>query len=173
MAFADIFYPALFYGAIVSLLITALVIILFRWNPEIFVHDLPPKLQERYGPVRDKTRRDSRMANIAVFLLLAGLLVFMIVDLYRRAGGAPGFWAIFLTLFIAMQTFNVIDLLFFDWLLVATLKPKAMMIPGTETWEGHADYAFHFRGFLKGFVGITAASLVFGGMAVLIGNLLL
>lgn len=99
------------------------------------------------------------------------MLVYATVDLYHRAGGPPGFWAIFLTLFVAMQTFNVFDLLVIDWLFVATLKPKALMIPGTETWDGYDDYGFYVHGFLVGFIGITVVSVLFTGLTLVIGTL--
>ena len=169
MSIADIIYPALFYGVVISLVMTAVILITFRWNPEIWVHDAPPKIRGRYGPVSQKAIRDSRLAGIPTFLLLGGVLVYAIVAVYQRAGGPPGFWAIFLTLFVAMQTFNVIDLLIIDWLLVATIKPKALMIPGTETWEGYDDYGFYVHGFGVGFIGITVASFLFTGLALLIG----
>ena len=171
MTITEIIYPALFYGLIISVLFTVVILLTFRWNPEIWVHDAPPKIRERYGPVGAKAKRDSQIAGIPTFLVLGLVLVYAILDLYRRAGGEAGYWAIFFTLFVAMQTFNVIDLLVIDWLFVATIKHKALMIPGTENWEGYADYGFYFTGFLKGFVGITVVSLVFAGVAVLIGRL--
>jgi hypothetical protein len=67
-----------------------------------------------------------------------------------------------------MQSFNLYDLLVLDWLIFATLKPKAVMIPGTETWEGWADYGFYWRGFLKGSVGITVACVVLAGITTVI-----
>ena len=169
MSIAEIVFPALFYGAIISLVMTVVILITFRWNPEIWVHDAPPKIRERYGPVNDKAKRDGRIAGIPTFLLLGGVLVYAIVDLYQRAGGVPGFWAVFLTVFVAMQTFNVFDLLVIDWLFVANLKPKALMIPGTETWDGFDDYGFYFHGFLVGCVGITVVSVVLAGITALIG----
>ena len=171
MSISDIVYPALFYGMVISLVMTSMILITFRWNPEMWVHDAPPKIRQRYGPVSQKAIRDSRLAAIPTFLLLGGVLVYAIVDLYHRAGGPPGFRAIFLTLFVAMQTFNVFDLLVIDWLFVATLKPKALMIPGTETWEGYDDYGFYVHGFGIGFVGITVASVLFAGLTLLIGAL--
>jgi hypothetical protein len=169
MTVTEIVVPALFYGAIISLIMTAMIFITFRWNPEMWVHDAPPKIRDRYGPVGDKAKRDGRFAAIPIFLLLGGVLVYAVVDLHRRAGGPPGFWPIFLTFFVAMQTFNLFDLLVIDWLIVATLKPRALLIPGTETWEGYGDYGFYFTGFLKGLVGITVASAVLAGVAALIG----
>jgi hypothetical protein len=170
VALTGIVYPALFYGALISLVMTVMILITFRWNPEIWVHDAPPKIRERYGPVSAKAKRDGRIAAVPTFILLVGILVLAVVDLHRRAGSEPGFWAIFLTIFIAMQTFNVFDLLVLDWLILATFQPKSLMIPGTETWEGHGDYAFHFRGFLIGCAGITVVSVVCSGAAMLIAS---
>ena len=171
MTVTEIIFPALLYGAIISLVMTAMIFITFRWNPEMWVHDAPPKIRDRYGPVSDKAKRDSRIAAIPIFVLLGFILVYAIVGLHQRAAGPPGFWPIFLTLFVALQTFNVFDLLVIDWLIVATLNPRALMIPGTETWEGYNDYAFYFRGFLRGLIGITLANAILGGVAALIGQL--
>jgi len=45
MSIVDIVYPALIYGAIISLVMTAVIIITFRWKPEMWVHDAPPKIR--------------------------------------------------------------------------------------------------------------------------------
>lgn len=173
MSATSILVTGLLYGGLISLIMTAAILVTFRWNPEIWVHDAPPRIRERYGPVSDRAKRDGRLAAIPVFALLAAVLVLAVIEVYRRAGGDPGFWSLFLTLFIAMQTFNVFDLLVIDWLVVATLKPRALMIPGTQDWEGYADYGFYWRGFLKGFAGITVASFLLAGLALLIGRLAL
>jgi hypothetical protein len=80
MTIADILYPALFYGVVISLVMTAMILITFRWNPEMWVHDAPPKIRERYGPVHQESIRDSRLAAIPTILLLGGVLVYAIVD---------------------------------------------------------------------------------------------
>ena len=164
-------YTGLLYVGLVSLVMTALILVTFRWNPEIWVHDAPPKIRERYGPVSAKAKRDGQLASIPTFLLLAGVLILAIMDVYRRAGGALRYWDVFVVVFVALQTFNVFDLVVIDWLVVATLRPKQLLLPGTETWEGYADYGFYLQGFLKGLVGITAASLLFAGGAVLVARL--
>ena len=170
MALMDVLNMGLLYGAIVTVVFVAAILLTFRWNPEIWVQDLPPKLRDRYGPVGPSATRDSRIAGVAMFSAIGVILVYAILRLFQRAGGNPGFWAIFLLVFVALQTANVIDLVIIDWLFVATIKAKPLMIPGTEDWEGHDDYAFHFRAFLKGFVGMSVASAIFAGMAMLIGS---
>jgi hypothetical protein len=172
MALQDVFYHGLWYGIVVSLMMTAMIVITFRINPEMWVHDAPPAIRNRYGAVSEKSRRQAKLVALPLFVLLFGVLGYSIFGLYQMAGSSPGFWMIAFSLFVTMQTFNVVDLLLIDWLVVATLKPKALMIPGTEDWPGYDDYGFYFQGFLKGFVGISIASLVIAAVAVLIEFLL-
>src|SRR5689334_22790342 len=167
MTLPDVFYHSLFYGMIVSLLMIAMIIISFRINPEMWVHDAPPAIRDRYGAISEKSRRQARQVALPFFILLLGVLGYSIFGLYQMAGNSPGFWMIAFSIFVTLQTFNVLDLLLIDWFVVATLKPKALMIPGTEDWPGYDDYAFYFQGFLKGFVRISIASLVIAAIVVL------
>ena len=169
MDIADILYPALFNGVLISVVMSAIVFITIRWNPEMWMHDAPPQIRERYGPVSTRSKREGQLVAIPVFIALGGILTYAILNLYQRAGGPPGFWAVFWTLFVAMEAFNLFDLLVLDWLIFATLKPRALMIPGTEEWEGWSDYGFYWRGFLKGSIGITIVSAALAGRTALIG----
>jgi hypothetical protein len=168
MTLPDVFYHSLFYGVVVSVMMTAMIFITFRINPEMWVHDAPPVIRDRYGPISEKSWRQAKLVALPIFVLLFGVLGYSIFSLYQTAGSSPGFWMIAFSLFVTMQTFNVVDLLLLDWLVVATLKPKALMIPGTEDWPGYDDYGFYFQGFLKGLVGISIASLVIAGIFMLI-----
>jgi len=166
---------ALLFGAIISVVMTLGIVIGFRINPEFLLHDAPPKIRERYGPVRDepKRRRQATWFSIPLFGSLLFILIYAVVRLDQLdTQSASNFLALFVTFFVAMQIFNLFDLLVLDWLIVATLKPKFLLIPGTEDWEGYDDYGFYFQGFLKGFVGITIASLIFAGLAFVIVKLI-
>jgi hypothetical protein len=66
------------------------------------------------------------------------------------------------------MVFNLVDLLVFDWLIALTIRPKFMILPGTQGSQGYHDYGFHFRGFLKGTLGGLLGSLILAGLAVLI-----
>jgi len=61
--------------------------------------------------------------------------------------------------------FSAVDLLILDWLVFVTLRPKIVVLPGTEGAKGYGDYGFHFRAFLKGLAGSLIGSLVIAGMA--------
>jgi hypothetical protein len=51
---------------------------------------------------------------------------------------------------IVLLVFNTFDLIILDWLIFCTIRPRAMVLPGTEGLTGYRDYRFHFIGFLKG-----------------------
>ncbi|MEB4615999.1 hypothetical protein, partial [Leucobacter sp. M11] len=41
--------------------------------------------------------------------------------------------------------FAVLDLLLVDWLVICTLRPRRLVLPGTEDCAGWRDYGFHVR----------------------------
>ena len=51
-----------------------------------------------------------------------------------------------------------------DWLIVVTIRPRFLILPGTEGLAGYADYGFHFRGFLIGSVITFFTSLLVAGV---------
>jgi len=75
----------------------------------------------------------------------------------RANGGGIPFRTAFVHLFVMLSVFNVVDLLLIDWPLVA-IRPRFMVLPGTEGSAGYKDYWFHFRGFLVGIVLVFVAS---------------
>ncbi len=61
-------------------------------------------------------------------------------------------------------TFNLVDLLLIDWLLICTITPKFAVIPGTEGMAGYKDYVFHLRGFLIGILISVVTGLLIAGI---------
>jgi hypothetical protein len=57
---------------------------------------------------------------------------------------------IFLSAAGVIFLFNLVDWLILDWLIVCTITPKFMVLPGTEGMAGYKNYGIHFRGFLIG-----------------------
>jgi hypothetical protein len=61
---------------------------------------------------------------------------------------------------LALLVFNVFDLLILDWILFCTIRPRWLVLPGTEGMAGYGDYRFHFIGFLKGLGFVAVGALV-------------
>lgn len=106
-------------------------------------------------------------------MFLIGLFAAATISLARLSGGALNFQDIALSTFIIFMVFNLVDLLLIDWLLVVTIRPSFVMLPGTENLAGYGDYGYHFRAFLKGTVGGLGLSLIVAGVAVVLSRLAL
>ena len=153
-----------FCGAILSVLMCVAFVGLAYLNPEIWLPDYPPDIRERFGPMSGRAKK----AGVPVFLILVATLAFAAVRFARIAGGESSFLAVFLGVFTALLVFNVLDLVVLDWLIFVTIRPKIVVLPGTEGAQDYRDYGFHFGAFLKGVVGPAAASLVIAGIALAI-----
>lgn len=132
-------------GNLLSLSLVALITVTVFINPEIWVHDYPPDIQEKFGPKSDKARRQTKLAAIPFFLLLIGLLVRSNLTLKRQNGGSLPFRYAFLNTYGLIAYFWLFDLVILDWLVFVTLKPGIVVLPGTEGAAGYDDYAFHLK----------------------------
>lgn len=148
-----ILQSSLIYGLILSVLMFFLIFGRLYYNPEIWLNDYPPDIRQKYGPASEKTQRQKRCINLPLFLFILGVLVASLLPLPKLAGDSLTFTVVFLNFYSIFMVFNLVDLLVFDWLIALTLRPKFMILPGTEGFAGYHDYGFHFRGFLKGSLG--------------------
>lgn len=163
---------SLVMGVILSMLLSILVIVSLRWNPEIWVHDYPSEVQAVLPPKSALAKRQTVWVAVVMFAIIFGSLGLLIWRVIAGQGGFPGFWPIAAAIWIALQSFNVIDLLIVDWLIVETWRPRFVLVRGAEALYNRRFYGFHFRGFLKGFVGITLVSLLLAGLATAIAALI-
>jgi hypothetical protein len=153
-------------GLMLSVVLSALIITSLLVNPEIWVDDYPPDIKARFGPIGDKARRQRRWVAVPFFLAMPALLAAYLPGLSDALGGAPSFWQLLVYSFIAMEVFNLVDLLILDWLFFVRIQPSRIILPGTEGLAGYKDYGFHLRGFLLGNLLVAVVSLVFAGVAV-------
>ena len=149
------------YGAILSVFMVLAFVGAAYLNPEIWLPDYPPDIRERFGPMSERAKRQRRLVGIPVFLLLTGVLVLSSVRL-AQIGSESLFFSVFFGTFVVLLVFSAVDLLILDWLVFVTLRPRIVVLPGTE---GYGDYGFHFRAFLRGLAGSLIGSLVVAGMA--------
>jgi hypothetical protein len=68
-------------------------------NPEIWLPDYPPDIKERFGPMSERAKRQRRLADIPVFLVLMGLLVLSSIRL-AQIGSESVFFSVFLGTFV-------------------------------------------------------------------------
>jgi len=157
---------AILYGVILGGVVFPLILAAVRINPEIMLDDYPQDIKAKYGPMSERSKRQRIPFAALVIIVWLGVVVLSFQGVAADLQGAISFTAAFLHLFVMFSVFNLLDWLVFDWLIVVTLRPAFIILPGTEGMAGYADYGFHFRGFLIGMaITVVTSLLAAGGIA--------
>ena len=161
----ELLQHSLFYGAILSVMMSITFLTLgMVVNPEVWVDDYPPDIKEKFGPMSAKAQKIKRIVGIPVFLLIFGIVGWAMVQWAGTHAEPMTFMEAFLSSFLILMFFNLVDLLILDWLLFVTIQPRPIILPGTEGMAGYKDYAFHFYGFLKGVMISAIMSVIVAGV---------
>jgi len=160
MTLSLIISHALLYGVILSGVLFTLILGLVRINPEIMLKDYPPDIQAKYGPMSERSKRQRIPGAILVIVVLFGIVILSFQDLGTDPQDDLSFFTTFVHLFVMFSVFNLLDWLVLDWLIVVTIRPSFIILPGTEGLAGYEDYRFHFRGFLIGTVITLVTSIL-------------
>ncbi len=163
---STLFLQNLTNGLIYSLIVGSLFMLIGRINPEMWLDDYPPDIKQKFGPMSPKTNRLRLILGIPTLLFLLGFPFFVVFQYAQEA--TLTFWQVFGSLLMLYTFFNLFDLLILDWLIFNTIQPRFIILPGTEGMAGYKDYGFHFRGSLKGQVGLTLFSLIGAGVMMLV-----
>ncbi len=159
---------ALMNGLIWSVLWIAYVYMLLKCFPWEMVHEYPDDIKEKTtlrAPTDEQKKQAKLWGGLASIALFVILTVFPLLY-YKNTPDT--FLHIFLYTWIIAFTWNVIDLIIMDWLLVCTITPDWLVLPGTEGCSGYKDYKFHFIGFLQGCLYITLTALLMALIAWLV-----
>lgn len=164
MQLFDLVQLGLMWGAVFGVVFSVAMLIIGRINAEMILNDYPPDIRAKYGSMSDRSRKQ---ANKVTFPLLAtlGLIVAMGLGQLRNHSGELTFVETLIASTLIFQVWNLLDLVLLDWFLLMTLKPKFMILPGTEGMAGYRDYRFHFRKFLNGIVFTFILALIVTGIA--------
>jgi len=164
MTLLPIVSHALIYGVILSAVLFTLIMVLTRINPEIMLKDYPPDIQAKYGPMSERSKRQRIPVAIFFIAVLLGIVAMSFQEVRTNAGGDILFLDAFVHLLVMFSVFNLLDWLVLDWLIVVTILPRFIILPGTEGLAGYKDYGFHFRGFLIGSVITFVTSILVAGV---------
>lgn len=93
--FAWLVWNSLIYGAVLSLLLSVVILGSVFFNPEIWVSDYPPDIRSKFGPIREKARKQRTVVSIFFLLILFGLLSLSILQIYLASAGRPAFNQVF------------------------------------------------------------------------------
>lgn len=151
------------YGGPMSLSLFVLVMLMLWRNPRLLLQDYPEDVKATVPPKSPAERRTSVYCGIIFFLLV---VAFPLAGALAARAGSRDFLEIFLAAFGVAFLFNVVDWLIIDWLIVCTVTPAFVVIPGTAGMAGYKNYGMHFRGFVVGCV----LSVVLGFLIAIIVN---
>lgn len=156
-------------GALLTLVMSALLLISFLVNPRIWLQDYPEALRKLAPPLTTMEKRQ-RLVFAVPFLLGFLLIPFLAARAYLAwAGESATFFSLYLHVFVILNLFNLFDAVAIDWLFLGVMHPKFALIP--EAW-GRMDLLLDVhkgvRDWLKGIVFCTVFALIITGAALLV-----
>ena len=154
-----LFYDALIYGVVLSLVLTILLIISGNIALDMFVDNYPPDIQQKYGSMSPRAARLRPFIATLLFMIILVVPVIGLFALRAKIDAVPFLPALVFSA-ITLVVFNIFDLIILDWLFFCTIQPRSMVLPGTEGMAAYRDYRFHFIGFLKGLGFSVVGSLL-------------
>lgn len=149
----------LVWGTVFGVVFSAAMLVIGRINAEMILNDYPPDIRAKHGAMSDSTRKQANLMTLPLLATL-GLVVTLGLGQLRNLIGELTFAETLIVSTVIFQMWNLLDLVLLDWFLLMTLKPKFMILPGTEGMTGYRDYGFHFRKFLNGIVFTFILALV-------------
>ncbi|MFC9221463.1 hypothetical protein ACFT8W_11895 [Streptomyces hygroscopicus] len=156
------------YGLVLSVLFTAAVFAGAAISRDFLLNDYPPAVQERYG--KPKSARGRRVAVLfGVFVWGACCVPLMVAAMIGLDGALDdglAFLPAAVCAALVFATLTVYDLVVFDWIIFAGLRPRLLVLPGTEGMREYRDLRFHLIAALKGSPLIIFVGLATGGLAV-------
>ena len=136
-------------GALLSITLSMLIMAMLVRNPRLMLHSYPKDVRAAVAPKTRAERRESA-GLAAIFLTLIVAIPSAAALVSKKVGG--NFLEIAITAFGVVFLFNLTDWLVLDWLILCTITPGFIVLPGTAGMSGYKDYRMHFRGFLVGLV---------------------
>ena len=154
----------LVWGTVFGVVFSAAMLIIGWINVEMILNDYPPDVRAKYGTMSNATRKQANLMTLPLLATL-GLVVALGLSQLREISGTLTFLETLIVSTVIFQMWNLLDLVLLDWFLLMTLKPKFMILPGTEGMAGYSDYKFHFHKFLNGIVFTFILALLVTGIA--------
>ncbi|MFF8285584.1 hypothetical protein ACF06W_23075 [Streptomyces albus] len=158
------------HGLALSLLFTAAVFAGAAISRDFLLDDYPPAIRHRYG--KPRSTRGHRVATLfGVFVWgICGLplMTAAMVGLDGALANGVEFLPAAVCAALMFATLTAWDLIVLDWIILAGLRPRLLVLPGTEGMAEYRDLRFHLHAALKGSPLILVVGLLAGGTTALI-----
>ena len=153
-------------GLILSIGISIVILGSLAYNPRLWLQDYPAEIRQRVAPLTSAEKRTRGFVGFLFLGVAVAMLVYSIVQLRAANGGSVSLLTAYLHTFGVMMIFNIWDAVVLDLILLAGIKPKFAIIPGTEDMVYlFNNWNWHFVNFLKGIGFCAVISLPFALVA--------
>ncbi len=155
-------------GITLSAALGIVILISLYLNARLWLHDYPQAMRERVPPLTPRERQARMALSLVFFGILVGGLALGVSGLESASGGSATFIAVFVYSLLVLNLFNLFDASVLDYAILARMKPKFAVLPGTEDLLYlFDDPRMHVTNYLKGVVFSLVASLIVAVVAVL------
>jgi hypothetical protein len=122
-----------------------LMILMMSVSSRIWAYsDFSDEIKAKVPPQTKKEKRLGIVLSLPWMVFTFGFPILSTYLLKGKLGGEIPYWTAFLNIFVMSFTFNLIDLVVLDWIIVSWITPSFVMIPGTEPAD-YKDFRFHYR----------------------------
>lgn len=171
MDIAQLILHGILWGSILGVVFCAATLVIGWLDAAMLLNDYPPDIRAKFGAMSEETRRKANIASLPLLAAMS-LVVVMGFGQLRILAGQFTFINTFIVSIVIFQMWNLIDLVILDWFLLMTLKPRFMILPGTEGLAGYRDFVFHFKKFLRGIFFTLFLSVIVAAIALLVEALI-
>ncbi|MFW9800741.1 MAG: hypothetical protein ACFFD9_09910 [Candidatus Thorarchaeota archaeon] len=165
-------YSILVHGTIFAIVLTLfLLAIMVSLSPRIWgFSDYPKEITDAVPPQTVRERRIGAVIGVLFFLIALGFPIASTLMLETTYVGTIPLLDAFLNTFGIMMFGTFADLVILDWLVVGTITPDFVIIPGTEHMRDreYKDFRlYHAKGHVWGTIGMAVISLAIAAIVVL------
>mgnify|MGYP001285064564 CR=1 FL=1 len=147
------------YGIILSILASSIIVGTLYVKPRLLLQRYPKDVQRMVQEKTEVEKKQTRLVGIP-FLLVLLAVPFVSTFVLKRSVADLSFAAAFGNAFGILTVFNLVDLFIIDWLLFVRIRPRFLVIPGSEGAKGYDNFAFHAKGFVSGTVMAAIAGVL-------------
>ena len=128
-------------GSTVAALVLLVVLALAPYG---FLHDFPEDVRKAAVPPTAAQRRAGIVGGAVFMVVLLAALATPAIT-WGIAHPDASWWSLAAMAVVALAVFTLVDLVVIDWLVICALRPRVLLLPGTEQCAGWGDYGFHLR----------------------------
>jgi hypothetical protein len=153
------------HGLVFALILMAyLLFIMMKFSPRVWAFsDYPKEITNQVPPQTKEEKRTSIVASVPFFIFGIGYPFLSTCLLKGLYGGTISLLDAFLNTFGVLMFGFMADLIILDLLIVGTLTPKFVIVPGTEDMKEkeYKDFrVYHTKAHLKGLILLAIISLI-------------